>query len=276
MHRKGGCVMSTYFVSDLHGQYQTFVKALEDASFSLDRGDQLYVIGDMVDRGPRSKEVFLHLLELRQAYPNQVMLLKGNHEQMLEDWLLRKGNPELYLRFNGGDATIRSFLDRHPLRRAFLGRMPSPEEQEQARQLLLEQYPQLLPALTTLPLYMELPANPGMNTPAVLLVHAGIRPDLPLTQQRPEDLLWIRQPFYDHYNGNLPIVFGHTPVDRLPGYTGSGPWRRGALIGIDGGAGYQRGVLLLQWPSLQFQFTPVQNLQSIFTFASPEEKRNKA
>lgn len=268
--------MTKYFVSDLHGQYQTFVKALEDASFSLDRGDQLYVIGDMVDRGPKSKEVFLHLLELREAYPNQIMLLKGNHEQMLEDWLLRKGNPELYLRFNGGDATIRSFLDRHPLRRAFLGRMPSPEEQEQARQLILEQYPQLLPALTTLPLYMELPANPGMNTPAVLLVHAGIRPDLPLTQQHPEDLLWIRQPFYDHYNGNLPIVFGHTPVDRLPGYAGSGPWRRGALIGIDGGAGYQRGVLLLQWPSLQSQFTPVQNLQSVITFAYPEVKTKKA
>jgi len=278
LYRKGGCVLAIYFVSDLHGQYQTFVKALEAASFSLERGDQLYVLGDMVDRGPKSKEVLLHLLEIRQANPDQVKLIKGNHEQMLGDWLQGRGDPELYLRFNGGDATIRSFLDHHPLRRAFVGRMPSPEEQEQARQIILQQYPQLLPALTTLPLYLELPASPELNAPAVLLVHAGIRPDLPLAQQSPEDLLWIRQPFYENYDGDLPIVFGHTPVDRLPGYTGSGPWRRGALVGIDGGAGYQRGVLLLQlqWPSLQSQFTPVQRTQSVLTFAYPEEKKMKA
>ncbi|MGZ0052815.1 metallophosphoesterase family protein [Brevibacillus gelatini] len=253
--------MATYFVSDIHGQNQAFQRALRDGSFSPQAGDRLYVIGDMIDRGPESREVLFELFRLRQAYPNQVFLLKGNHEQMLEDWLKGQGNPELYLRYNGGDATIRSLLGHHPLRRAFLHSMPSIAEQEEARRLILTEYPNLLPSLSSLPLYMELPADPRSGAPAVLLVHAGIRPGIPLQKQNPEDLLWIREPFYLYYEGDRPIVFGHTPVPRLPGYEGHGPWRRGKLVGIDGGAAYRRGILLVEWPSLQSIFVPVRDAQ---------------
>lgn len=253
--------MATYFASDIHGQNQAFRRALRDASFSPQTGDRLYVIGDMVDRGPESKEVLFDLFTLQKQYPNQVFLLKGNHEQMLEDWLKGQGNSELYLRYNGGDATIRSLLGNHPLRRAFLHSVPSTAEQEEARRLIKSEYPGLLPALSALPLYMELPADPQTGAPAVLLVHAGIRPGIPLRQQNPEDLLWIREPFYLYYEGDRPIVFGHTPVPRLPDYEGYGPWRRGNLIGIDGGAAYRRGVLLVEWPSLQSIFVPVGDVQ---------------
>ncbi|WP_289135681.1 metallophosphoesterase family protein [uncultured Brevibacillus sp.] len=262
--------MTTYFVSDIHGQYQAFQQALRNASFSPQRNDQLYVLGDMIDRGPESKEVLLDLLAMRQAYPEQVVILKGNHEQMFEDWLLRSGNSENYLRFNGGDATIRSFLGNHLLRRAFIGSMPSEQAQEEARQFILSRYPELLSALSTLPLYVELPANPQTGAPAVLLVHAGIRPGIPLHQQSPEDLLWIREPFYLYYGGERPIVFGHTPVPKLPGYEGFGPWRRNNLVGIDGGAAYRRGVMLVEWPSLQSIFVPIHEATS-----SPHVRMNE-
>lgn len=254
--------VTTYFVSDIHGQYQAFQKALQDASFSPAQGDKLYVIGDAIDRGSQSKAVLLYILELRQQYPLQVFLLKGNHEQMFEDWLTGRGNDENYLRFNGGDATVRSFLSNHPLRRAFVGGdLASPRIQDEARRLILTQYPFLLPALQALPLHIELPADPQTGAPAVLLVHAGIRPGLPLSQQNPEDLLWIREPFYENYEGEMPIVFGHTPVPKLPGYRGTGPWRRDSLVGIDGGAAYRRGILLVEWPSLQSIFVPIQSVQ---------------
>lgn len=252
--------MATFLVSDIHGQNLAFKKALQNAFFSPQKGDRLFVLGDMVDRGPQSKEVLFDLFALRQAYPQQVTLLKGNHEQMLEDWLRGQGNPEIYLRFNGGDATIRSLLENHPLRRAFVSSLPSPKEQEEARQVILSRYPTLLPALAALPLYVELPADAQTGAPAVLLVHAGIRPGIPLTQQRTEDLLWIREPFYEQYDGQTPIVFGHTPVNRLPGYRGSGPWKRDNIVGIDGGAGYRRGVMLVKWPSLQTIFVPIQDV----------------
>ncbi|QRG69496.1 metallophosphoesterase family protein [Brevibacillus choshinensis] len=252
--------MATYFVSDIHGQNQAFQKALQEASFSPMKNDHLYVIGDMIDRGPQSKEVLLGLMELRQQYPQQVFLIKGNHEQMFEDWLTGRGNAENYLRFNGGDATVRSFLGSRPLRRAFVGGLPAPDIQEEARQVILAQYPFLLPALQSLPLYLELPADERSGAPAVLLVHAGIRPGIPLAEQNPEDLLWIREPFFLGYQGERPIVFGHTPVPKLPGYHGTGPWIRQNLVGIDGGAAYRRGVMLVEWPSLQSIFVPIRDV----------------
>lgn len=254
--------MAMYFVSDIHGQFLALQKALQEVSFSPQKGDQLYVIGDLVDRGPHSREVLLELLALRDTYPRQVTLLKGNHEQMLQDWLLRQGNAELYLRFNGGDATIRSLLHDHPLRRAFLSDMPSLQAQEEARQLILTRYPQLLPALSSLPLYADLSGGRQTGASPVLLVHAGIRPGIPLNQQSPEDLLWIREPFYDHYAGELGVVFGHTPVNRLPGYRGSGPWQRNNIVGIDGGAGYYRALIVMEWPSMRFVSVPIRDLSA--------------
>lgn len=253
--------MTTYLVSDIHGQYQAFQKALQDASFSPGKGDSLYVLGDMIDRGPQSKEVLLQLLELRQQFPQQVYLLKGNHEQMFEDWLTGKGMDENYLRFNGGDATVRSFLGHHPLRRSFVGGLPSPSSQNEARQIILGRYPFLLSALNALPLYIELPADPQTGAPAVLLVHAGVRPGIPWDQQKAEDLLWIREEFFNSYQGEGHIVFGHTPVPKLPGYRGTGPWRRDRIVGIDGGAAFRRGILLVEWPSLKSIFVPIQDVQ---------------
>lgn len=41
--------MSTYCVSDIHGEYEAYLRLLKKLNFSMQ--DTLYVIGDMVDRG---------------------------------------------------------------------------------------------------------------------------------------------------------------------------------------------------------------------------------
>jgi serine/threonine protein phosphatase 1 len=66
-------------------------------------------------------------------------------------------------------------------------------------------------------------------------VHAGIRPDVPLAEQRRSDLRWIREEFTDH-KGDLEkvIVFGHTIYPEVE--------ERGSRIGIDTGA-YASNVL---------------------------------
>ena len=44
-------------------------------------------------------------------------------------------------------------------------------------------------------------------------VHAGVRPGIPLKQQKEEDLLWIREDFLLHERDYEKIVVhGHTPV----------------------------------------------------------------
>ena len=66
-------------------------------------------------------------------------------------------------------------------------------------------------------------------------VHAGIRPDVPLSEQKRSDMRWIRDEFTDH-KGDLEkvIVFGHTIYPEVE--------ERGSRIGIDTGA-YASNVL---------------------------------
>ena len=60
-------------------------------------------------------------------------------------------------------------------------------------------------------------------------VHAGIRPGVPLSEQKASDLRWIREEFVDQ-RGDLEkvVVYGHTIYDEVE--------ERGSRIGIDTGA----------------------------------------
>ncbi|KAA6183778.1 hypothetical protein F2Q65_14585 [Thiohalocapsa marina] len=64
-----------------------------------------------------------------------------------------------------------------------------------------------------------------------LLVHAGVRPGVPLEDQRERDLIWIREPFLSQDHG-LPytVVHGHSITNDFE------IERRNRRIGIDTGA----------------------------------------
>ncbi len=80
--------------------------------------------------------------------------------------------------------------------------------------------------LESLPLFFE-----EQNT---IYVHAGLKPGIPLHSQCVDDLLWIREEFYEHpHHWDKTIVFGHTPTTMLTGK--ATPWVQGHLIGIDTG-----------------------------------------
>ena len=62
-----------------------------------------------------------------------------------------------------------------------------------------------------------------------LFVHAGIVPNVPLDQQQPQDLLWIRSRFLDsNVDHGRMVIHGHTPSDE--------PVVKHNRIGIDTGA----------------------------------------
>ncbi len=71
-------------VGDLHGDLNSLVHILESSKFleKITRNTGIYLIflGDYVDRGPNSPEVLYAVLKLKQCFPNNVMLLRGNHE----------------------------------------------------------------------------------------------------------------------------------------------------------------------------------------------------
>ena len=67
--------MATYCISDIHGEYEAYRKLLEKIGFS--DSDELYVLGDAIDRGPRSMDVLMDMM----MRPNVIPLI-GNHEYM--------------------------------------------------------------------------------------------------------------------------------------------------------------------------------------------------
>lgn len=68
--------MSTYVVSDIHGQYNSYIKLLDEINFSDE--DFLYVLGDCIDRGPDGINVIKDIMKRKN-----VELILGNHEIML-------------------------------------------------------------------------------------------------------------------------------------------------------------------------------------------------
>ena len=69
-------------VGDVHGQFYDLCAMLRkvDQIGEANPDNKLLFLGDYVDRGPYGPEVTLYLLTLKIRYPDQVILLRGNHE----------------------------------------------------------------------------------------------------------------------------------------------------------------------------------------------------
>lgn len=231
-----------YAIGDIHGQ-----KTMLDYALSLITKDggqdaKIVFLGDYTDRGPDSRGVIDTLIAGTQANPNWVCL-KGNHDKMFANFVrdglehdphVKSGiswlNPRL-----GGSATLASYGiegQMHFTSHAentleclthFEGNAGW-EDKEALQALALQHIGAAhLDFLDTLPLVHE--------TEDLIFVHAGLRPGLPINQQDPDDLIWIRDGFLEsnHDFGRL-VVHGHTALDH--------PKHFGNRIDLDGGAGY--------------------------------------
>ena len=101
--------MAIYAVSDLHGQYMTFEKGLRSIGFS--DSDMLYVIGDVIDRGPDGVKI----LEYIRSHENMDLII-GNHEFLMLNSVSPDGekgcdgiDADLWLFFNGGIVTYERY-----------------------------------------------------------------------------------------------------------------------------------------------------------------------
>lgn len=178
--------MSTFAIGDIHGCPDELDVLLEHVAPTAD--DTLIFLGDYVDRGSGVRAVVERLVHLRKEWPATVFL-RGNHEDMLLDYLGYDGqHGDAYLA-NGGSATLKSYGVPRGVRGAeAAARFPEDH----------------LGFLQTLEMRHE--------RDGFLYVHAGIRPGRALDEQTDEDLLWIREEFFLHRH-DLPyiVVFGHTP-----------------------------------------------------------------
>lgn len=82
--------MSTYIMSDIHGQAKKFYRMLKKLNIDL-TVDVLIIYGDILDRGKDSLKLFYEILQIQQEYGgDHVIIIKGNHEYFLSAYL--KGN----------------------------------------------------------------------------------------------------------------------------------------------------------------------------------------
>lgn len=75
--------MARFVTTDLHGCLLTFRRALEQV-IQLTPRDELYVLGDYVNKGPDSRGVLEYLMQLQER-GYAVVCLRGNHDQELLD-----------------------------------------------------------------------------------------------------------------------------------------------------------------------------------------------
>lgn len=91
-----------YIMSDIHGQYDKYKKMLEMINFS-DK-DFLYVLGDVIDRGPDGIEILLDLMDRKN-----VEVFLGNHEHMMLTYLNGIDRHSWFYSQNGGQVTYHRF-----------------------------------------------------------------------------------------------------------------------------------------------------------------------
>jgi protein phosphatase len=71
-------------VGDLHGDLESLIQILKESNFIQEMKQHshsvLIFLGDYGDRGEYSKEVYYTVLKLKLLFPEQVILMRGNHE----------------------------------------------------------------------------------------------------------------------------------------------------------------------------------------------------
>lgn len=186
-----------YVISDIHGHFDKYKEMLEKINFT--DGDTLYILGDVVDRGPDG----IKILQDMMIRPNVIPIL-GNHEYMAMlslSWMMKEVTEDTLEEFDiekmqslsewmlvGGKETIAEF-----------------------QRLSMEDREDILEYLTEFSLYEVVHA--GGDT--FILVHAGLdqfRSDKDLYDYDLSELIFQKPNYSREYFQDKYLVTGHTPT----------------------------------------------------------------
>ena len=179
--------MRYFFMTDIHGMFELLVNALKRINeMCPDEDVTIFFGGDYVDRGPKSKVLDLLMAGPTMGWPGRTrmgdvwIIMKGNHEDMMVAALdgARLTDYSLWMT-NGGAETMKSFPS-GGVDQCYLDWM------------------------------RELPTS--AESDFHFFCHAGVMPDVPLEDQDPHVMMWIRDRFLNWIDPHPKyIVHGHTP-----------------------------------------------------------------
>jgi serine/threonine protein phosphatase 1 len=219
-----------YAIGDVHGRFdllQDLIARIEaDNSTRGQAETHVVMLGDLIDRGPQSREIVDLFLKGAPAFA-EWHFVQGNHEEMLLRMIDEPDSSALphFLRY-GGRETFESYG---------------------APQLVLDMPDRYAP--DTLPFYVPeahrafmREMHDGVQFGDYFFTHAGIRPGVPLPEQDRQDLRWIRREFLDsEADHGVVVVHGHTVLEEVeikPNRIGidTGAYRTGRLtaLGLEG------------------------------------------
>ena len=96
--------MRTFVLGDIHGSYKALLDVFKRSQFDYEK-DLLIQLGDVVDRFPESAQCVEELLKIKN-----LIAIRGNHDEGCNEWL-NKGLGPQWWRSQGGESTIRSYVD---------------------------------------------------------------------------------------------------------------------------------------------------------------------
>lgn len=227
-----------YAIGDIHGRVDLFDTLLEkiaaDHAMRPPKPHGIILLGDLIDRGPQSAQTVERALQLRQSGA-PVRILKGNHEEIF--LLAARGDvraTRFLCRIGGGETLFSYGLSQADYDRFDTARLTG---------WMADNIPRAhIDFIDSFEDYVEMGDY--------LFVHAGIRPQVKLEEQRSADLRWIREEFlaWPSSHGRI-IVHGHTindDVDEQRNRIGidTGAYRSGKLtaIGLEGKARWYIGT----------------------------------
>lgn len=215
-----------YAMSDIHGRYDKYRAMLQKIEFSS--RDTLYVLGDVIDRGPDGVKILRDMSGRANVIP-----ILGNHEftaAVCLPWLMEEVTEQSLEKLDetqiaalnewllgGGGPTLRSL---HGLR-------------GEDREEILEYFRE-----------MELYAEVEAGGKSFVLMHAApghFDAEKPLEQYALEDFLFGRPEPDTAYFPDRILVCGHTPTRLL--WDKDQIFRSGTLIDIDCGCVFPGGQL---------------------------------
>lgn len=205
--------MATYVFSDVHGHYKTLERLFDRVSPADD--DKIFMLGDMIDRGPDAVGVMRFCRNLQDK---GATVLMGNHEDLMLSFFDDPHSGDNYVNWaiNGGLKTA-SGLEKLPEEEI-------DELMEWARALPLCAYARVGERLY---FFSHAGINPARSWEP--LVSDESAPDADrvaalAASQSSEDLVWVRYEFWGHPTGlvgpdgkGIIVVAGHTPTPYLDG-----------------------------------------------------------
>lgn len=211
--------LRVYAIGDVHGCDRLLAAMHEKIAADIDarppEAHRIIHLGDYVDRGPDTAAV-IERLSRRTESDDHILCLRGNHEEMLLDFLWASPDAGYNFLANGGVATLASYgitLDGKRsstptgsgLAKLFAARLPA------GHRAFLENL------------------RYSVRFGDYFFCHAGVRPGVDLERQDAFDLTWIREGFLDSdADFGAVVVHGHTPAHE--------PELRPNRVNIDTGA----------------------------------------